>query len=350
MLKFLILLNCLLLASPAAAAERAFVFADADLNKTPKDFRSVIAGYGKPGDWRVVLDESIPPMISGASTSTSAAPKRVLSQESRSLVDTHFPILVFDPEDYTDFTFSTRFKILAGDADQMAGIVFRFRDEKNFYVLRASIKDGTLRFYRMNNGQAESLIGPKVEFKLGEWRELAVQCRGNQIRCFLDGKEAIPMLTDSGLASGKIGFWTKSDTIAHFTDARVRFTPREPPAQVFLRDALQKFPRVRGLKIVMASGTGEPKVLASKEENEVGQPADAASLGVLQSGQPYFGREKGIVLVTLPLRDRNGEPIAAVKVTMDSFMGQTEQNAISRAQPVVKTIQSRVQAPSDLLE
>jgi hypothetical protein len=341
----------LLLTPAAPAAERVFEFTEAELNKTPTNFSSVIAGLGQPGDWRIVLDDA-PPSLMPLSTGSFPVNRRpVLSQQSRSIIDTHYPILVYDGDTYADFRFSTRFKILAGETDQMAGIVFRFKDEKNFYVLRASVKDGTLRFYRMNNGIAQQLIGPKVEFKLNEWRELAVECKGTEIRCFLDGKEAIPLLNDSGLSSGKVGFWTKSDTVAHFTDARVRFTPKEPAAQTFVRDALQRYPRVVGLRIAMPTGSpAEPRIIASKEETELGQAADKASRDVLRSGRAYFGRERGIVHVTLPLRDRNGETIAAVKVTLDSFPGQTEQNAIIRAQPVLKIIQARVTSPADLIE
>ena len=351
MRKPVVVFIALLLGAAAPAAERVFEFVEADLNRTPTNFSSVISGLGQPGDWRIVLDNSPPTLMPFSTNAVSNVRRPVLAQQSRSIIDTHYPILVFDGDTYTDFKFSTRFKIVAGDVDQMAGIVFRYRDERNFYVLRASVKDGTLRFYRMNNGLAQQLIGPKIEFRLGEWRELAVECKGNQIRCLLDGKEAIPMLTDSGLSSGRIGFWTKSDTIAHFTDARVRFSPREPPAQTFVRDVLQRYPRLVGLRIVLPTGTpAQPTVVASKEEGELGQPADQASREVLQSGQTYFGREKGIVLVTLPLCDRNGETIAAVKVTLDSFPGETQQNAIMRARPVVKAIQERVTSASDLTE
>jgi hypothetical protein len=54
--------------------------------------------------------------------------------------------------------------------------------------------------------------------------------------------------------------------------------------------------------------------------------------------------------VTLPLRDRNGDSVAAVRVKMKSFKGQTEENAILRALPVVKQMQERVPATGDLAD
>ena len=52
----------------------------------------------------------------------------------------------------------------------------------------------------------------------------------------------------------------------------------------------------------------------------------------------------------MPLRDRNGESIAAVRVAMESFTGQTEQNALARARPLVKQIQARVQTAAEFSE
>ena len=139
--------------------------------------------------------------------------------------------------------------------------------------------------------------------------------------------------------------------MAYFNEARVRYTPREPAAQTLVRDSIRRYPRLAGLKIVMSTGTPPaPRIVASKVEAEMGQPADQASREVLQTGKIYFGKEHGVAHVTMPLRDRNGETIAAVKVSLDSFPGQTEQNAIVRAQPIVKEIQMRVQSSVDLIE
>ena len=46
--------------------------------------------------------------------------------------------------------------------------------------------------------------------------------------------------------------------------------------------------------------------------------------------------------MTLPVKDRNGDPIAAVRVTVKSFLGQTQANAFARAIPILEFIQGRV--------
>jgi hypothetical protein len=50
------------------------------------------------------------------------------------------------------------------------------------------------------------------------------------------------------------------------------------------------------------------------------------------------------------VRDRNGDAVAAVRLRMDTFMGQTEQNALARARPIVKEIQARIQTLDDLVQ
>jgi hypothetical protein len=52
----------------------------------------------------------------------------------------------------------------------------------------------------------------------------------------------------------------------------------------------------------------------------------------------------------MPLRDSNGGSVAAVKLVMKSFAGQTEKNAIARALPIVKEMQARVRDLNELIQ
>ena len=47
-------------------------------------------------------------------------------------------------------------------------------------------------------------------------------------------------------------------------------------------------------------------------------------------------------MVTLPLCDRNGDPVASVRILLRPITGQTEDNAYQRALPIIKTMQERV--------
>ena len=54
--------------------------------------------------------------------------------------------------------------------------------------------------------------------------------------------------------------------------------------------------------------------------------------------------------MTLPLHDNNGDKVAAVRLVLKSFLGQTENNALARAMPVVKGMEMRIQTLKDLLQ
>jgi len=340
-----------LLAVQAIAAERKFDFSEVREGQLPPGFRSALTGEGKLGDWRVILDEkpsAFPPRTPESPTLTKQAVLAQLAQDAR---DEHFPLLIFDEESFGDFALTTRFKTVRGEKERMAGIAFRIQNETNYYVVRASSLGNTFRFYKVVNGQRSSPIGPEVKIANGEWHELGVQCKGNQIRCLLDGRELIPMLTDNTFAKGKIGFWTKSDSVTYFADTRLVYTRREPPAQMLVREMAKKYPRLLALKIYVPGGeSGATRVVASKNEKEIGQPGTKTERAVIKEGQVYYGQEKGAISVIMPLRDRNGEAMAATRVVMQPFAGQTEQNAIARALPIVKEMQNRLQSLEDLVE
>ena len=341
----------LVLALPIAAAERKFDFSDVRENQMPPGFRSAVTGEGKPGDWKVILDEvpsPLPPLTSEATAHTKSP---VLAQLSQDPTDEHFPLLIYEPEIFTDFTLTTRFKTVRGTVEQMAGIAFRVQNESNYYVLRASSLGNTFRFYKVVNGQRNNPIGPQVSIPSGIWQELSVQCEGNRIRCRLNGKEVMPPLADDSFLRGKIGFWTKSDSVSYFTDARIVYTPLEPGAQKILRGLLKKYPRLINLKIyVPGKETGTTRTVASKNEPDIGQPGGKTEQAVINTGQTYYGKEKDSVSVIMPLRDRNGDIIAAARVVMQTFAGQTEENVIVRAAPFVKEIQTSVTSLADLVE
>jgi hypothetical protein len=50
------------------------------------------------------------------------------------------------------------------------------------------------------------------------------------------------------------------------------------------------------------------------------------------------------------MHDRNGEVVAAVRLDLGAFPGQTEKNAILRAMPAIKLMESRFKDARDLLE
>lgn len=342
-----------LLAWPILAAERTFDFSAVSEDQAPPGFRSTVSGKGKPGDWKVVLDDApslFPPLTSHPAASHTK--RSVLAQLAQDPTDEHFPLLIDDEDTFGDFTLTTSFKIVGGIAEQMAGIAFRIQNESNYYVVRASAPDSTFRFYKVRNGQREPLVGPKVPIPSGTWQELGIECKDNQIRCRFNGKEVISV-TDNNtpFLRGKIGFWTKSDSVSYFADTKIVYVPFETSAQKIVREIVRRYPKLLALKIyVIGKDPSRTRIIASSDEEDLGKPGAKTEQEVIGRGETYFGKEKDVVSVIMPLRDRNGDAMAAVRVVMKSFPGQTEENAILRAAPIVRHIQQRAQALDDLLD
>lgn len=340
-------------ASAAWGAERSFDFTAMPEGKPPEGFVSVLTGSGKLGDWKVVLADApkaFNPLLPNAPVGGKAS---VLAQLGADPTEERYPALIFEEEVFGDFTFTTKFKCVAGKVEQMAGVAFRYQDPKNYYVFRASALGNNVRFYKFVNGERSAPIGPEVPIAPGVWHELTVECKGNQIRCLLNGKEAMPTLTDDSFGFGKLGFWTKSDSVSHFADAKVTYVPRETLAKALVREALAKKSSVTDVVIYMIKSAGqELRVVASHDEKYMGILGGQLEKDVIAKDVMYWGEDKarGLVLVTLPLHDRNGEVVAAVRVEMKPFLGQTEQSAILRAMPVIKRMEQRFKEAKDLLE
>jgi hypothetical protein len=345
------------------AAERRFDFSTAPTNAPPPGCASTLSGEGKPGDWRVLLD-AVPlesnalttvPLESSNMVKAATAPrmalKSVIGQVARDTTDNHYPMLMLGSEQYGDFTFTTRFKIVAGDKEQIAGVAFRLQDENNFYVARANVLSGTFYFYKVEKGRHAPPIGNNVKFQTGEWHELTVQCQSTEIRLKLDGQDAMPALNDPTFSAGKIAFWTKSDSVAYFTDARVSYTPKVKFAQQLVDDTLKEYPRLLGLQVFVASSSpGGTKMIASADGKGIGEAGGATEADVIKRGVNYYGKSSKRVVVTMPLSDRNGDPAAAVRVMLKPVPGQTEENARIRALPIIKTMQQRMSAVRSLTE
>ena len=274
----------------------------------------------------------------------------MLAQLDPDPTDERFPMLVYDGETFADFLLTTRFKLVSGAVEQMAGIAFRYQDEKNFQVIRVSGLGTNISFYKVVDGQRLDAFRLTTEIAAGVWHELSIECKGNQILCHLDGKKAMPTFTDNTPKPGKIAFWTKSDSVTCFTDTKISYTRHEIPAHAIARDMLKKYPRLRGLKIYTLDANGDPKTVASKTENEIGLPGGNVEKDCITNGTAYYGKEKKTVSVVMPLRDRNGNPIAATRLVMESFAGQTQQNAFARALPIIKEMQARVQSLDELTQ
>ena len=323
------------------AAEMRFNFGDYPTGDAPTNYQSLLVGDGRPATWKILMDETPSAFAPLTSKAANHASHAVMAQTSMDGSDERFPILLLSGEIFRSFKFTTRFKMVDGLTEQMAGVVFRFQNASNYYYVRASALGKNVRFYKIVNGVRSNPIGVNVDLGPGVWHTLAVQCEGNKISIFLDEKPIIPTLGDNSFTEGRLGFMTKSDAVSYFTDAAVDYTPRLPAAQAMVNAVLEKQSRLLDLRVYVAdTNSTATHVIASKDPADVGQPGTEAEENAIKNGAIYFGREKGVVLVTLPFPDRNGEYIGATRVKMKSYLGETENAAVNRATIILHLMES----------
>ena len=338
------------LTAPIYGAQIKIDFGDFAAGRPPTGFHSVLAGSGQTGEWKVVEDE-VPSLLPAFNGKTPIVARHsVLAQLSQDPDDNRFPMLIYDGETFNDFKLTTRFKIVSGAVEQMAGIVFRFQNESNFYVVRASALGHNLRFYKMVNGQFVDPFTLGTNIAVGVWHTLTVQCEGVQINCRLDEALAMPLHVPPTFASGKIGFWTMADAVSYFADTRIDYRPRVPAAQALVNSTMKRQPRILTLRLYALDGQGQTHVIASNDAKEIGQPGTDAEKIAITDGTVSFGKSPGVVAVTLALRDRNGDPMAAVRVRLKSFLGETQDHAVARATQILHEMQAQVTTAKDLME
>jgi hypothetical protein len=313
--------------------------------EVPADFRATLTGEGPAPTWRVVRIQDSPPPAEGARVSSpgSQTSSHVIAQLSEDPTDERFPLLIYEPQVFSDFTARLTFRTVSGNVEQMAGLAFRLQDERNYYVLRASSLGRTFRFYKVVNGIRSNPIGPRIDIPSGEWHTLEVTCKGNAIQCRLDGRDVIPLLNDSSFTAGKLALWTKSDSVSQFARLEVNYTPVQSLPQRLVTQAMERYPRLLGVTVFAREGE-EVTAVASSDESRIGSSGEIAERDALDSGRIYAGTARDHAAAVFPLRDRNGEPRFAVQIRMKTFRGQTDSNVAARGKVVADYLQKIVRS------
>lgn len=182
---------------------------DAD-GKQPKGFSTALTGKGKTGMWVVVKDETAP------------SKPNVLAQTDMDETDYRFPVCVFDSISARDVEITVKFKPVKGNVDQAGGIVWRYKDENNYYILRANAIEDNFRIYHVVNGKRREFKGANINVATGEWHSLHVRNIGNKFEASFDGKKLIETTDDTFSNAGKVGLWTKADSYTLFDDFTIQ--------------------------------------------------------------------------------------------------------------------------------
>jgi hypothetical protein len=98
----------------------------------------------------------------------------------------------------------------------------RVRDEDNYYVARANALEGNVRLYEVVDGRRRQFAGVDVEVPAGKWQELGLRAEGDRLTVSLDGRELFGATDRTFAEAGRVGLWTKADSLTHFDDLVIR--------------------------------------------------------------------------------------------------------------------------------
>ena len=173
-------------------------------DKTPAGFSFGRTGKGAVGRW----------VVRAATDAPSGG--QVLAQVDADSTDYRFPVGVADSPVASDLRASVKCKPVSGKVDQACGLVFRYQDENNYYVTRANALEDNVNLYYVKNGRRTEIAGWRGKVTGQTWHELVVTAKGNHVAVEWDGKTIIEKTDDTFSQAGKVGVWTKADSVTEF--------------------------------------------------------------------------------------------------------------------------------------
>jgi hypothetical protein len=118
----------------------------------------------------------------------------------------------------TDGFVETRFVPISGREDQAGGVVWRWKDGDNYYVARANALENNVSLYYTARGIRKTLKYVDAPVPAGQWHTLRVEFAGTRISVSLDGKRLIDFTDDHIAGAGRVGVWTKADSVTAFSE------------------------------------------------------------------------------------------------------------------------------------
>jgi hypothetical protein len=186
-------------------------------DQMPAKFHGTLTGSGALGEWKVIADATAP------------SQSNVLAQVSDEKTSYRFPLAIAGDGSFKDLDLSVRFKPISGREDQAAGLVFRFKDADNYYIVRANALENNVVLYKVEGGKRDDLplkgegrtYGKKTDVPSQQWSLLRVLVTGNLIEVFLNEQKLYEAEDETFKEAGKIGVWTKADSVTYFDDLRI---------------------------------------------------------------------------------------------------------------------------------
>jgi hypothetical protein len=217
-MRFVVASVVLLMAGAVAAQAQTYGFDEQKLGEPPKGMTCALTGKGRPGVWKILADPTAP------------SPSQVLAQADDDRTSYRFPVCVVDGVSALDLDLSVRFKPVSGTVDQAAGLVWRYRDPDNYYVVRANGLENNVVLYKVEKGKRSDLdprgagalaYGKKARVASGAWNSLRVVAKGAAFEAYLNGENLFGVDDATFMGAGQVGVWTKADSVTYFDDLKL---------------------------------------------------------------------------------------------------------------------------------
>jgi iron complex outermembrane receptor protein len=186
-----------------------------------------------------------------------------------------------------------------------------------------------------------------------------VEARGNEFKCFYDGRLKFSAKDDSFKDAGKIGLWTKADSVIHFDDltvedlgsARSSTSQSKILAQKLVDDLAAKHADLVRIALhLMPPNGSENIIVACNIAARVGRKSDPEDLRAMQTGKPVVLKEEGNFDVTLPLHTASGRTIGAIGLTFKPKGNEHGAAAAARAEKMAAEVEKRITSEAKLFE
>jgi hypothetical protein len=181
----------------------------------PADWESAMTKTGGSPDWQVTRDETAP------------SKPNVLAQISMDRTAGRFPLAIYRGATFKDGEISVRFKPVAGSVDEAAGLVWRYLDRNNYYIVRANALESNVVLYKVQNGERTSLgprgmpsrsYGVKHPVPKMTWSKLRVTFDDKIAAVYFNTERLFDVEDATFRGVGRVGVWTKADSVTYFDD------------------------------------------------------------------------------------------------------------------------------------
>src|SRR5262249_35757256 len=127
---------------------------------------------------------------------------------------------------------SIRFKIVAGQLDQCAGILFNLKENGDYLTVRFNGMEDNVVLWTFNKGVRKFVKRgtENVPLSKNQWQTLQISVHGTDLKVSLIGKQLLDYTLLEAVAC-KVGVWSKTDSVSFFDDFTVSrlffFAPAE---------------------------------------------------------------------------------------------------------------------------